>query len=167
VRLAASGDANGPETRTAEPVVASARPHAVSCKPSPPVVATLVSSGTPGIWHVRLEARAAVAQLEVSMGSRQGDRDLAPVVVWRGSLAQDETREMDVRYAPASEASGVWVDASVVAPGSVQRSRAGLAIQDGRVVPQAASGPMGGRLVVDPASGLQVLEVVGTPGGAR
>jgi len=155
------------ETGTDVPAVVSTRPHPLSCKPSPPVVATLVSGGDAAAWRVRLEALATVSQVELSMGARSGGQDLVPVVVWRGELAQGETRDVDVRYAPPSGATEVWVDASIEVPGAVQRSRAALALQDGRAMPVAAAPAAAHRLLHDPVSGLEVLEVVGTPGGSR
>jgi hypothetical protein len=130
-------------------------------------VATLLSGGALDTWHVRLEALVAVSQVDVSMGARSGAQDLAPVVVWRGSLAPGETRQVEVRYAPPSGATEVWVDASTHEPGAVQRSRAAVSIRDGRAVAPVAVPLEAGRVVLDPVSGLKVLEVVGTPGGSR
>ena len=160
----------GIESRAVEAtpeVAASSRPHPLSCKPSPPVVVTLVAGSTSGVWRVRIEALADAAEVEVTMGGRTAAADLSPVTVWRGALAQGESRDLEVRYAPPGGTGEVWVDAAAGAANAMQRSRAALAVRDGRAVPHPASEVPPGRTVTDPMSGHEVVEFDGAAGGTR
>jgi hypothetical protein len=147
---------------------ASSRPHPLSCKPSPPVVVSVLATDAPGRSRVRVEALAAVEALEVAVGGTGFAAELPRTVIWRGALAQGESREFEVdRPAPAG-ASDLWVEAVAAAgPGEVQRSRASLAREAERQVARRADDAGAGRVVVDPATGQKVVEFVGAWGSSR
>jgi hypothetical protein len=113
---------------------------------------------------VRLAAIAPAADVEVAIGA-----DAVRQVVWRGAVAQGESRRFDVRFAVPGAATAVHAEANVVtAAPAVVRAVAIVPVAGGKPTPATATAtPSAGRVVVDPDRGDTVLELPGEIGGRR
>jgi len=138
-----------------------------SCKPSLPIEVTLTATAR-GIWRIRLEARAAVQEAVVRMGSGAPGAESGVTVVWRGALAAGDAREIEARYEPPPGDARVWAEASAdERENALQRSRAVVQTRGGLAVRAAEAAADPGRVVADPESGGQVVEYPGGTGGGR
>jgi hypothetical protein len=138
-----------------------------SCKPSPPVLVTLVAGRDPGSWHVRLEALERVSAARLSLGARGPEGDVEARVAWRGALDQGQVQELDVRYRPPAGALEVWAEAaSEEASAGLRRGRAAVLVTDAKSLRLAAEADAA-HVLVDPESGQKVAEYRVAPGAGR
>lgn len=137
---------------------------AQSCKPLPPF-GLVLEQGASGSWTLHVSNLAQPQVLEIWMWSDAGNTS-SRQRVWRGVLARDEERRLDVSYTPVTNATRVW--ASVEPPdqrGALLRGVASVGLGD-ESTRQALEHEDTGRLL-HPASGETVYQYTGKLGGAR